>query len=143
MVNEAGTTLHRAGLADATSPLCAQALGITAAGPQYNSNIASQAFARYNTATGIAIPLPCKSNVAFPMRETRSAIPEKCNKSKLTLAPERVFEKDIRMNGIQKNQRCADINFLKSHEECIFSLERFSELDNRLAWVYMRKELLI
>lgn len=36
---------------------------------------------------------------------------------------------------------CADIDFLESQEECIFSLQLFSELDNGLTWIYMRKEL--
>lgn len=36
---------------------------------------------------------------------------------------------------------CADIDFQKSQEECIFSLQLFSELGNGLTWVYMRKEV--
>lgn len=35
---------------------------------------------------------------------------------------------------------CADINFAEVEEICIFTNEPFSNLDNLMAWVYMRKE---
>jgi hypothetical protein len=35
---------------------------------------------------------------------------------------------------------CADINFIKVEEICIFSNEPFSKLDNLKTWVYVRKE---
>jgi hypothetical protein len=35
---------------------------------------------------------------------------------------------------------CADINFLKVEEVCLFSNESFSTLDSLETWVYMRKE---
>ena len=36
---------------------------------------------------------------------------------------------------------CADINFLKVEENCIFSLEPITKLDNLKSWVYIRKEI--
>jgi len=35
---------------------------------------------------------------------------------------------------------CADINFTEIKEECIFTLEPISKLDNLKSWVYIRKE---
>lgn len=35
---------------------------------------------------------------------------------------------------------CADINFIKVEELCIFTEKPFSELDNLNSWVYIRKE---
>jgi hypothetical protein len=35
---------------------------------------------------------------------------------------------------------CADINFTEVEEICVFTNEPFSNLDNLMTWVYMRKE---
>lgn len=53
----------------------------------------------------------------------------------------RVIDDDYENLNDISGEICADIDFLKSHEECIFSLQLFSELDNDLTWIYMRKEL--
>ena len=34
----------------------------------------------------------------------------------------------------------SDINFMEIEENCIYSLEPISKLDNLISWVYVRKE---
>lgn len=49
-------------------------------------------------------------------------------------------EDDYDNLGIIGTEICADINFSKAEEICIFSKEHFRNLDSLNAWVYMRKE---